>query len=374
MDTQPIFSLAILPKDGIEALPEPENPYYVATRQGTYLYKRNMLGKFLLPVRPDDLPEGFYHDLPADDVMGVIWREFPSLPASLMGQAVDFFQRTYDRQKTEAELLITYNEDADPCYRLFCPTQRVSGGGVQSIHDAGHFERGWQLVGSLHSHADMAAFHSGTDINDASSFAGIHITVGHLGHKEPSFAAMITINDVRKDYKIEAIADISEIRSHPSPGWWDRYITADPDRHASKNLPKGAYTKWTGKLTRPQTGTVTYGWQTGYEWGDDDYSHQWAQWVPAPNPDAEPRPPMTRAGYRYSSQMGGLVQERFLKQGKYTNVINPDFAAGAFIDRLDELVSLAEKFGLEIVYDVIDEKGYSFINEMEAPLPRENRT
>jgi hypothetical protein len=200
-------------------LRDPDRIFFIAAKNSYYLNKPTALGTAILPFYPPDIAT-----LPAKGDMDYT---FPPLDKVLMGKVFDFFQRTYTRLHTEAEVLLAWNPNATPDVRVFVPPQRVSHGSVSSAYDPEHLGRGWQLIGSIHSHCDFSAFHSGTDTKDASEFDGLHITIGDVMKDTPSFAAMVTQNNNRYDYNINRVADISELRDHKAPAWWDRYILND---------------------------------------------------------------------------------------------------------------------------------------------------
>ena len=52
-------------------------------------------------------------------------------------------------------------------------------------------------VGTIHSHCDFDAFHSGTDIKDEEDVDGLHCTFGHNNLDEFSISATIAINGHR---------------------------------------------------------------------------------------------------------------------------------------------------------------------------------
>ena len=52
-------------------------------------------------------------------------------------------------------------------------------------------------VGTIHSHCDFGAFHSGTDIGDEEDFDGLHVTFGHNNLVEFSISATIVVNGNR---------------------------------------------------------------------------------------------------------------------------------------------------------------------------------
>jgi len=63
------------------------------------------------------------------------------------------------------------------------------------------------MIGTIHSHCDFSAFHSGTDQADESTFDGIHITLGHVNRNDFSIVASLAFSDNRFP---KAIADVCE--------------------------------------------------------------------------------------------------------------------------------------------------------------------
>jgi hypothetical protein len=251
--------------------------FWIAAKNGYYLHRPSILGNAIIPNTPATLTD-FPHKT------GYLDYTFPRLPDWIINQAIHFFTRTYDRLGTEAEVLISYNPNAEPNLRLFVPPQRVTSASVHSAFDPSHLGRGWQLLGSIHSHCNFSAFHSGTDHADASDFEGIHITIGNLKAPRPSFAAMVTAGGVRWDFEIEELADVSNLTIggiHSAPQWWDRYILNDHNnakiattynehRPAPRYTPPPSYlgSKW----SYPDSG--------GYDgWGTDDWDDyfRWAK-------------------------------------------------------------------------------------------------
>ena len=57
---------------------------------------------------------------------------------------------------------------------------------------------GYLRVGTIHSHCDFGAFHSGTDINDEADFDGLHVTFGHNNRDIFTISASIVVNNIRK--------------------------------------------------------------------------------------------------------------------------------------------------------------------------------
>jgi len=124
----------------------------------------------------------------------------PKLPPDILYRAWKFFNAAYNKFKSESAVVIHYNKD-DGEYYLHCPEQTVSHGSVNYDLDD-RFEN-YQLVGTIHSHADFNAFHSGTDIDDEVDQDGVHITLGHVDGKYFSASACLVVNGTRFETALE---------------------------------------------------------------------------------------------------------------------------------------------------------------------------
>ncbi len=65
---------------------------------------------------------------------------------------------------------------------------------------------GYVLYGTIHSHCDFSAFHSGIDDSDELNFDGLHITIGNVD-ADFSFSARYMINQVSFDVELESIIE-----------------------------------------------------------------------------------------------------------------------------------------------------------------------
>lgn len=202
-----------------EPLPQPILPYYVIAKEGMFLHRQTQIGTVL--VRTNQKP--YTMKSIGENENGVFTWTAKTIPASIIGQATDFFRRIYEKYKTEAEVLITmHNETGE--FRLFVPFQRNGGGSVKSVYEPTHIDRNYCVVGTLHSHCMMSAFHSGTDSNDASDMDGVHFTIGKVMDKIPEIVAMVAMNKKEFHYKEpKTIAEI-EFNGHTAPLWWDDYV------------------------------------------------------------------------------------------------------------------------------------------------------
>ena len=244
-----LFETILFPQEGHEALPEPRNPYFVIGGRQRYLHKKMHFGNVLVPVEKIDT-------LPDLDPKwkAYAWFDIPPIPAAMIGQAWSFFRSVYNNRKSEAMLDLYHHREHG--YRFFVPPQIASGGGVKCVRDPEHIEVGWRLVGTIHSHCDMTAYHSGTDTHDADGHDGIHFTIGHVTKNPCQIAVMASANGIRWDLKIEDVVD-GDIAFTLHPKWWERYVEHKiaKDHFALQTTPKGHVSTWNGK---------------GGSWRDDD--------------------------------------------------------------------------------------------------------
>ncbi|MEK7628820.1 MAG: hypothetical protein AAB421_05415 [Patescibacteria group bacterium] len=101
----------------------------------------------------------------------------PQIPEMVFVKAVLFFHHIYYLRRTEAAVLLHFNKKDG--WNLTIPKQQASYSHVR--YDMTERIPGYRCVGTMHSHGNMSAFHSGIDTHDEASFDGVHITIGSLG-------------------------------------------------------------------------------------------------------------------------------------------------------------------------------------------------
>ena len=178
--------------------PPKTGTYYLVTQTGIYLHKETKAGNALVKVQ------------------GIPWLQeptiefrlkLPKIPGQIIGQALTFFRKVWYAYKSEAYVTLLYSAKLYQ-YRLWCPKQKVSGASVNYDRtDQPSFEdrtsNDWQMCGTIHSHCDFSAYHSGTDTADEATFDGVHITLGHVNRAQFSMAASVAINDKRETLEPE---------------------------------------------------------------------------------------------------------------------------------------------------------------------------
>jgi proteasome lid subunit RPN8/RPN11 len=117
-----------------------------------------------------------------------------------------FFREVYRKHRAEAIVILAYNQ-TEGCYTLCCPTQDVSQGHVTYDRDWQNYaEDGYKPVGTIHSHCNFQAFHSGVDTGDEADYDGVHITLGHVAEEAFSWASSLVLNDHRESVEADNVA------------------------------------------------------------------------------------------------------------------------------------------------------------------------
>ncbi len=174
------------------ATPKPDDDiFYEICGDGILLHKKMKHWHAVVPVKGI----GFLNETnPSAKVF------LPPIPSRVVTDMVRFFAWIYKKHRTEVGAMLWLNEETKT-YRVSVPKQLVGYGSIE-YKDA-HESRlpGEVLIGTLHSHCDMSAYHSGTDTHDEESIDGIHVTFGKFrkkpGYKGFDISAEVAINGTR---------------------------------------------------------------------------------------------------------------------------------------------------------------------------------
>lgn len=222
MDDAPAMFSVIPMTEDINDLPLPDNgPYYILGKGRLYIHKRIFQGRTILPVKEiPTIPD------PLTDKKGFFWYDEDkiTLPGDLVGMVWSFFRSIYNQRGSEAMVFLTWHKDHG--VRVFVPPQHASHGGVQSQFNPEHLTPGTRVIGTIHSHCDFDAFHSGTDTHDAEGHDGLHMTIGKVKSNPPQIATMVSIGGQSWDFQPDQVID-GELIFTKHPRWWERYVS-DP--------------------------------------------------------------------------------------------------------------------------------------------------
>ena len=107
---------------------------------------------------------------------GVKWTG-AKLPAAMMKEVLG----TIKNFPTNETAYVLYYNWVKKEWFIRCPEQRGRGGGVHFEDDGKGVDPGFSVIGSIHTHPEMSAFWSGTDMADQRGKYGLHIVFGLRG-------------------------------------------------------------------------------------------------------------------------------------------------------------------------------------------------
>lgn len=162
-----------------------EDTCYIIGKKGAYLKKTLDLISSLTPVDKISV---------LDDVPTYAEIRIPKIPVRMIANILGFFKAVYQKFKSESVVLLYYNKKKKS-YKVFVPKQTVSYSGIDYKTDSTVPDH--LLVGSIHSHADFSAFHSGVDKGDEAKFDGLHLTIGKVNSEFFEICGSIAINGMR---------------------------------------------------------------------------------------------------------------------------------------------------------------------------------
>lgn len=181
-----IKDIPILIPQSQEEIESVKEPYaYLIGKDGFYIKKENKFFKSLAKIEsiPGMTEIKEYCSL----------NEIEKVPYELIQKTIVFFRKIYDKYKSEAVVLLLHDENG---WSLHVPTQKVASTSL-SYDVASENFNGKILAGSIHSHADFSAFHSGGDSADEAGFDGIHVTIGNV-NSSCSISCSIVVNGFRQ--------------------------------------------------------------------------------------------------------------------------------------------------------------------------------
>ena len=174
----------VIVNDGSKKLPD-DDVFYIVAKEGIFLKKKLGVMESIAPVKNISI-------LNSVDTMARMY--INPLPAQWGAKIADFFKTVCQTYHGEAIVLLFYNEETGK-YKIVPPAQKVTAAACD--YNRGVTVDGYTMIGDIHSHARMSAFHSGVDDSDEKTFDGLHITFGHVIDDEISISASIVANGHR---------------------------------------------------------------------------------------------------------------------------------------------------------------------------------
>lgn len=169
-----------------------EGTFFVVSGNGLWMHKDTGVVSGFVPV--DNI--SCLEDLDAEVMVSC---NLPPIPERIVWRIKEFFRRVVEKYDSEAATILYFNKEQQE-YKVHIPEQNVSKGGVQYKRVALTGVEGMEdflRVGTIHSHCDFDAFHSGTDISDEEHFDGLHLTFGHNDRDHFTISSSIVVNGQR---------------------------------------------------------------------------------------------------------------------------------------------------------------------------------
>jgi len=112
-------------------------------------------------------------EIDSEKYPGPVWKG-SKFPADLMKQVIGTI---HEFPKMETAYSLYYNITTGQ-WAVKCPEQNGAGASVSYKDDGDGMPEGFSIIGSIHTHPEMGAFWSGTDLNDQQKKHGIHFVFG----------------------------------------------------------------------------------------------------------------------------------------------------------------------------------------------------
>lgn len=227
----------------------------------------------LFPIRTEKLEEVTV--LPSPKFLG------KRMPVLLWGQVIAFFRAVFKKHASEAVVRLFYNETTQ-AWSIGVAAQTATGASVTETETvAGDgFE-----IGTIHSHARMSAFQSGTDKSDEK--AGLHITVGKFDEPQIDTHARFVRAGVTYDVDLADWIEFPDfnvpaglkVQLSPIIAKWVLTHADEKVEFPKEWLDKISEHSYNTSLTNWKNPSVG-DWQTGYHYipklDETDTTHLWA--------------------------------------------------------------------------------------------------
>jgi len=201
--------------DGSEKLPTDDIMYIVA-KDGIFLKKKLGVMESIAPVKNISILK---------EIETMARMHITKIPTPMIAKTLEFFRTVNTDIKGSEAIVLNYYNEENGKHKIEAPFQKVSGAALDYTKPAS--PEGWTMIGTIHSHNTMSAWHSSIDDADEKHFDGLHITIGNVDEEYASISASIVSNGTRfmvdpRDYidGIRLVVDIDEIEKRPYGNTW----------------------------------------------------------------------------------------------------------------------------------------------------------
>ena len=204
-----------------------------------------------------------------------VWKG-SKFPAALMQQVLGTI---HEFPHMETAYSLYYNVTTGE-WAVKCPDQNGSGASVSYEDDGSGMPEGFSIIGSIHTHPEMSAFWSGTDLNDQKKKHGIHFVFGlHDGLVRYSLVTVFTPTEQFNQDIHNVVEDFDWAQVYEPVADWVETIKKQAYRRpvtvytGKTNVTSYKYNRnkydWS-RYGGAYGSTASYAGYAGYDYADDD--------------------------------------------------------------------------------------------------------
>ena len=171
---------------------------------------------WVAPKSLEDLQTYAQRPLPKDKFPGPKWIG-SKMPADLLKKVLGTI---HEFPHTETAYVLYYNP-TEQKWAVKCPEQYGAGASVSFEDDGKDMPEGYTILGSIHTHPEMGAFWSGTDLNDQKFKAGLHIVFGLHNGLVSQYKCTVFLPSAQEDQELSDVledVDFNQVYD-PDPAW-----------------------------------------------------------------------------------------------------------------------------------------------------------
>ena len=206
-----------------DKLPPPQDPvYYLLTADNLYLCRNHSHYQSCVPA-PMWPTELFPHRTS-------VVPNYPPIPQTQLEQICGFFSHMSEQYGAEAIALLAWDQNHHQVHtvvpRQISAVSQAAWGPPCPIAVKYQLPRDlpdhWSVFGDIHSHCELGAYASQTDVDDECAAAGLHLVVGRLQREPPDFHVELAVDGTRFPLKWEDVVTGYHQRREFPPDWLDQ--------------------------------------------------------------------------------------------------------------------------------------------------------
>lgn len=212
-------------------MPRPDDPeYYLVAQDGVFLCRNHRFFSTDVPVKRP------IRSLVKHQARCHV--HYPKVGRTTLSYIVGFFNRVYEKHSSEAVVLLFWDLK-DKRYRICVPEQKAkvweSYNGCRSPKSVAYkmppqSMSHMLLVGDVHSHGNLGAYSSCTDVDDEIYRDGVHVVIGHIKEEPPEFHLEMAIDQRRFKMRFEQFFEGYDQRRLAIPQEWMDKVSITIDR------------------------------------------------------------------------------------------------------------------------------------------------